>query len=1184
MQPTPEQRDAIYIDDKNLIVVAGAGSGKTRVLVERYLQRLAANPAWRLKSLVAITFTREAAYEMRHRLRGELERRASQPDGRAWARHLSQLDSARIDTIHGLCADLLRANAAQAGVDPLFAVLDENESAMLLDDVVDDALASLHAPLTRLYAHYDAFRIEDALRQLNLVNSERPPLPADPEALFQAWRRQWAELVFKARDRLLESPEALAVRRTIPPPKDKLGALYASYQDCLLEIEVGDDADAIQALLRDCHREGAVGNKGSAGAWGGKEYKQEAARLLRDARERIKSALEEAGDAPDEIDRATAQTLPLWDALLRQIQAEYRARKQESAQLDFDDLERLTAELLEDPAARDRYRGAEFKHLLVDEFQDTNATQWRIIRSLVDLERGGSLFVVGDPKQSIYQFRGADVSVFNTVQAQIANFAGRALPLSMSFRSHRPLIEQFNALFAEILVRDESSPARDYEVALDAPMSALRQEPPAMPAIELQLLDKVKRDDDGEALLDESGKQRYSALELRQWEAQAIAARVQDLVAARTPIHDKRHGKARALEYGDIAILFQSMSHVALYEEQLKAQEIPYLTIAGRGYFDRQEVWDMLELLRFLHNPADDLALATALRSPLFGFSDDALLALRLLRDERTGEPLRLWRALQEACDRPPPSLQQEERENLLFASNTLRELRRLAGRVTISELLRRALSATHYLAILTVLPDGARRRGNIDKLLQLAQDSGKITLGKFSQYLSDLSTRETREGEALLEASHALRLMTVHASKGLEFPLVILADAGWERGNRGAPTLLIDPRRGLSCQIFDAETNRYENGFAHRRSARLQNLREAAERKRLLYVAMTRAQDYLLLSGSASQDRKGAWTGSGWLRLLLPAMQVTDLPREEAQTVAFGGHDMRVLMPPAPPGIPRQFMDLSDESWQLAPASESPDWQPDLIKPVAAPKRSQPRHISVTQLDCLGAYQAGADPAEKRRFGMRFLQSALDSPPPAISDLSLEPNRQRARLLGEIAHEMLRYGKFSLEAASLEDMIRAVAWERGLTDPAALQPVLRDLRQLFEAYHGSQAHRWIESARAAGRPLYTELSFSLRAGERVIHGVMDVLLQRENGHWVIIDYKTSAVSLGNHARHARRYELQMGAYALALQTQLGLERPPRLFVHYLRGSQLVELPAERCLAALRAIDSAIHELAPAHA
>ncbi|MCE2472558.1 MAG: UvrD-helicase domain-containing protein, partial [Anaerolineae bacterium] len=745
MQPTPEQRDAIHIQDRNLLVVAGAGSGKTRVLVERFIQLLANHPDWPIGALVAITFTREAAFEMRQRLRLELEQRAQAADGERWARRLAQMDSARIDTIHGLCADILRANAAQAGVDPKFEVLDETEAAILLDEVVADVLTALEPPMARLFAIYDAYRIDETLR-MSLVNGDYPALELDAEALFQLWTEQWAELAREERRRLLDSEQAAAVEAIdYLPVNDGLAILADKYLNQLERLREDIlNGEAIAELLQAWHKAGAVGNKGSARAWGSKETKNEVAQALRDLRDRIKQALDTIGDPPGELDRRTAEALPLWHELLSLARRAYRQRKAADARLDFDDLERLAAELLRDPALRQRYRQAEFKHLLVDEFQDTNAAQWQIIQSLADVHSAGTLFAVGDPKQSIYQFRGADVSVFNQVRARIGQLeACRELPLSTSFRSHRALVEQFNALFADILVPGDDSPAQAYEVAFDQPMRAFRADSPAAPALELQLLDYYQRDEAGEYLRGKNGRKiRYPAEDMRRWEAFEIASRIKAMIAEARPVYDKDSRSWHGIDYRDVTLLFQSLSNVTLYEEVFKSQEIPYLTVAGRGYYDRQEVWDMLDLLRFLHNPADDLSLASALRSPLFAFSDDLLFALRLLRDD-DGETLSLWSALHIAADGTVPGMVERDLQCLQYALDVLTDLGRLSGRITISELLRLALAKTNYLAILTGLPDGARRRGNIEKLLQLAESSGKITLGKFTQYLDDLTARE---------------------------------------------------------------------------------------------------------------------------------------------------------------------------------------------------------------------------------------------------------------------------------------------------------------------------------------------------------------------------------------------------------------------------------------------------------
>lgn len=1186
MQPTCEQRNAIEILDQNLLVVAGAGSGKTRVLVERYIQLLKTHRDWPIGALAAITFTREAAFEMRQRLRQELEQRAQAADGEHWARHLAQMDSARIDTIHGLCADILRANAAQAGIDPKFEVLDETEAAILLDEVVADELATLEPPLARLFAIYDAWRIEAELKRMSLVNGDYPASELDPESLFQRWQEQWAERVHDERRRLLESEQAGDVESIhYLPPKDKLSDLVMMYRDQLQLLGTEDlRAEAIHDILQVLRRDGAARNRGAVKAWGSKEAKGKATQAIKELHESIKTALATIGEPPGEVDRQTASVLPLWLGLLKRIRHAYRRRKAVDARLDFDDLERLAADLLRDPDVRDRYRSAEFKHLLVDEFQDTNAAQWHIIRSLADVECGGTLFAVGDPKQSIYQFRGADVSVFNRVRARFSQRdACRELPLSKSFRSHRALVEQFNALFARILVSGEDSPASDYEVAFDQPMAAFRADAPVAPAIELQLLDSGRRDESGAYIRGKRGAQKYPADDMRRWEAWEIAGRIKAMIAEARPVFDKDSQRWRSLDYRDIAILFQSMSNVSLYEEVFKSQEIPYLTVAGRGYYDRQEVWDMLDLLRFLHNPADDLSLASALRSPLFAFSDDLLFALRLIpagEDDAT-VPLPLWRALHIAAEEPVPGMVESDSATLRHALEVLTNLRRQSGRITISELLRLALAETNTLAILTGLPDGARRRGNIEKLQHLAEASGKITLGKFTQYLDDLSAREVREGEALLEAGDAVRLMTVHASKGLEFPLVILADTSWQRGSGGAPLLLADPEHGLSCQLYDAATNEYPKGFAYRRGAMLQSLKEAAERKRLLYVAATRAQDYLLISGQVTQNKGKRWAARGWLGQLLEALELEEIDRRPQQTCEFANQPLAVLMPPEPPpDRHHQVAVIAGELWDYEAAPrEYPPLQPPLLQPLPPAPTPALSHITATQLAQLGVFRHGLSDRQRRSSGQRFRADAMLGLPPD-SGVSLgDGNRASPVVIGEIVHELLRYGGFALDTSGSDDMIRSIAWEKGLTNPALLATAAQEVRSLLEIYADSDVRRWIRSAREQKRAVHTELPFLFRSEKRVIHGVMDVLLQQAGGEWLIIDYKTSQVIGGAYEAHARRYRLQLGVYAAALREKLGLQRLPRTCVHYIRGNRTVELAGADCQAELERLEATIGEL-----
>lgn len=1195
MQPTPEQHDAIHIHNKNLIVVAGAGSGKTRVLVERYLQLLDNNPDWKLNALVAITFTREAAFEMRNRVRMSLEDNVADTKKKGkssrWAQLLSEMDTARIDTIHGLCVTILRANAAQAGIDPKFDVLDEVDASILLEDIVSDVLQDLDAPLTQLFSAYESSKIIESLTRANLINSDFEAIPDNPEELLNMWYEQWSAIIIDAKHALLHSDEASILQLGSYSADDTLGALYLQYSSYLENVSQHDDAQTIYELLHECYSKGAVGNKGSAAAWGGKEGKKEAAAKLRAVRDLIGDLLGRIGEPLNDLDQETARLLPLWHQLLIKVQTAYREHKRENSLLDFDDLERITAHLLKDESVQERYRNAEFKHLLVDEFQDTNESQWEIIQSLASLEHGGSLFVVGDPKQSIYQFRGADVSVFNSVRDKIANNkAGQEVPLSQSFRTHHRLVEQFNELFSRLLVRDESSPVKEFEVILDKHMTAFRKESPEQPVLECLLLDYNQHDEHGEYVKSSKGgkrssKNRYPSGDMRRWEAYEIAQHINAIISEQRPVFDKEKREYRSPEYGDFVILFQSMSNVNIYESMFKSLDIPFMTVAGRGYYSRQEVWDMLDLLRTLHNPVDNLSLATALRSPMFGFSDDMLFALRLIPNEDPDkrEPMSLWDALSYACENDVMGITGDDLPLIDFAVTTLHDLRLMAGRVTISELMRQALAKTGYLAILTGLPDGARRRGNIEKLLQLAESSGKITLGKFSQYLADLTAREIREGEALLDAQDAVKMMTVHASKGLEFPIVILADASWKRGGAGGTdTIMNDATYGLSCQVFDGDKNKYVNGFAHRRNNQMQQLKEDAERKRLLYVAATRAQDYLVISGQVTLNNKGLWSTGGWLKQMMSALEIDDIMRGIDQTTPFAGDVIRVMMPPQLPSVDILYADTESKQnlWDYdADGDDFPSEFPPLINPIHVQPDAQIGHISATQLADLGGIHHGSDIHQRDFYRQRFRRRTLHDVPARVQDLDTERKQVSQRLIGEVVHEAIRYWQFDPNPSDFEQMLEGYAWQAGITDEHELEEAVRRSKALLKRFQQSRVYDWIASARHDQRPLFTELPFILRTEKRVIHGVIDVLFQQADGTWVIVDYKTSNVMNKDYDNHARRYHLQVGVYAMAVQQQLGDHIIPQTHIHYIRDDKTVLIPSQAWQSELNKLETYIGEL-----
>ncbi|MCC6801549.1 MAG: UvrD-helicase domain-containing protein [Anaerolineae bacterium] len=1134
MPLTPDQHRAIHHHTDNLIVVAGAGSGKTYVLVERYLALLERNPGWSLNALVAITFTQKAAQEMRDRVRQHLQRRVDESadaDAAPWASRLAAMDSARIDTIHSLCATILRANAAEAGVDPGFVVLDEVESAVLLDDAIDDTFRSLRPddPALELFMEYGEQRVREEVARLARTGFELPP--ADH---FTAWLDQW---VTDARAHLERfggwcAASEFANWSSGVPDGDRLAVIWATCVDLLARVHHGATiAERLAALYE---LKPAIDLRvGAAAAWGGKEALQKAKAALRALRETGGKCAEIIGDPPGEADQRAAVLMPLWSALVGQVRAAYRAARDERAALDFDDLEALTRDLLADDAVRARYLGAEFRHVLVDEFQDTNAAQWAIINRIADPAVPGCLFVVGDPKQSIYGFRGADVSVFNRVRDAIA-VAAAPVALATSFRTHRRLVDCLNAVFDRVLSRDPASLVAEYEVEAGA-MQAFRLEAPSdAPALELLLLDKSRLDADEEQAM-------------RRWEARLIARRIRALVEdERRPIYDKRREIVRPVEYGDVALLFQAMTHVTRYEAALKAEGIPYQTTAGKGYYDRQEVWDLLNLLRALYNPADNLSLAAALRSPLFSLSDDALLALRLPGGS-------LWESLMR-----PEYLPADEAGRAAFARDVLRDLRRQAGRVTIAELLNDALEQTGYLAVLTGLPDGKRRRGNVEKLLEKAESSGRITLSAFTQYLVDMSASEAREGEAVLESEGAVQLMTVHKSKGLEFPVVVLVDASYHR-NAGGSDLI----SGAGCKVYDAAQDKLVSTFAHRRAENLARLREEAEKKRLFYVAATRAQDCLIVSGQVTCRDDTPLATKGWLGWLLPALELSELA-PQAQDVRYEWGSVRVDFP-EPLGDADEIADAALDWDDIAFAAESPPLLGAVPGDAAAPARS----LTATQIADLGS-AAAATPSEARRFfAERWRRSVLHDAPARIT---LAGGASWAQV-GEIVHQVVRRA-LPPDDASLRAVLRRCAWESGLVGADENYWAVENAFDLLRRIRRSDVFRVISQA----RQVYREVPFVYQSGERTIHGVIDLLLQNQSGQWIVVDYKTAwleaSVTEAMLREHVRRYHVQMGVYAAAVRELVGLA--PIVYIYYIRYAMTVMIPEADWTDALVRLDGYI--------
>ncbi len=1145
-QLTDDQYSAATARDVAISVTAGAGSGKTRALAGRFLALLEAGLP--LRSLVAITFTDKAAREMRNRIRAIttswLANEGAVANQELWAEAFSALDSARISTIHGLCAVILRTHPAEAGLDPAFSVLDEGQSAVWRARAVEAGLIWISTEPEVVHL-FDIFQ-EGQLRQLlaNLLGKRLDVAQILAESTADLLTR-WASML----------DQWLSAQLTAPLWQDALETLasvQATKQDDKLEIArqsvLKHWAEARQAQANgewDAHfesllalRQSMLGRGGQKGNWAGDDLAETRAAMgdLRTHFDQVVSRLlTKKRPLSWALDCQIAELLPLVHQAFQQTQSIYQGYKNEAHTLDFDDLEQMTAQLLtNNETVRLRWQQEINAILLVDEFQDTNQRQREIVYALAGFEpkptkadsangklstvtpsmseqRGeleevasnqkvSSLFVVGDAKQSIYRFRGADVTVFRQVQADIKQAGGALINFDLTFRAHQALVELTNALLAPLMIAKNDS-NRPYDVPF-APLTAYRTESSAgmqPPYLEFQI---------GLGADKQAG--RLST-------ALGLTHRLQEL-------HD-----AGQLEWQDVALLFRASTAFGVYEDALEQAGIPYVTIAGRGFFDRPEVRDLLNILAAIADPTDDLAMAGLLRSPAIGLSDGAIHLLRWHDQQRRS----FWMALQNLVN--IEGLTDDDRIRANFTHEVVTNLHQQAGRITVAQLLKNFLDVTHYRAALRLVPGGERLRRNIDKLLADAHRSGLISVAEFLEYVATLGDVGARESEAPTEAGGAVQLMTIHKAKGLEFPVVVLADAGYTGGYRTAP-LYLDQELGLLLKLSAENTQ----PAAYRLAAWREAEQEAAEERRLLYVAATRAMEKFIISGDAKLSTAKSSTGQllfgGWLKNLvgvvgLAETRLAEMPTS-AQTIPMGWESGPATCTIYPPAKAVPEVTLANNTTSSAPSSQTPD----LLAPLA--------HMS------------GSDMDEK-------LRERESSPPPRVWRVVSHPQDEvPAWVVGSLTHTALRYWRFPHDGPAsgsengFAEFLRPFALEAGLTDQASLDIALHRVGELLTRF---QAHPLYSQLSAAER--HHEVPYSVTLAGETHSGLIDLLFRSSpTTAWSIAEFKTDRlagdVDLRQHIQN-KGYDRQVENYRQAVSQQLGTT--PRILLIFLNVGRSVQ-------------------------
>ena len=1048
-EPTEEQRQAISTRDVDVFCEAGAGTGKTRVLVGRYCEALLEDGVG-IDEILAFTFTERAAAELRQRIRRELasrgERRLARDTEGAW-----------VTTIHGFCRRLLAAHPVAAGLDPRFRVLDAPESQRLLSQAAREAVEAL------------VTAGDETVQRVT--------------AAYRPWR---------IRDITLMAHERLRSQGMAAPRLPEVGEPKRSQKDDDSELSVEERRFALEA----------------------------------------RAAL---------------------DAVLDETNRRFAELKRIRSGLDFSDLEIHAVELLRSsPAVREVWRG-KFKHLMVDEFQDTNRVQLDLVEQLRGPET--RLFTVGDEHQSIYRFRNADLEVFRAQRRKAeASPATKVLPLRGNFRSRPPILDAANA-FGDILLE------RFTHLSVG---EGSEQNVAGSPEVELLL---TYQEGTGKDHL--KWKDHEAVMRLPQSEGNpAIVAQARALAERLRELVDDED-----VSRGDIVVLLRAFTHVDAYEEALRRFGLEPYVVGGRGYWSQQQVEDILRLLGVVANPLDDEMLFGALACPAVGVTPDTLW---LLRAAAGGG--HVWPALEigfgERDDdgsgyelAEPERLEQIEEADaakLRGFCEKLRALRAEAPLLPLDVLVERTMNAFSYDLALLAKSQPAGRMANVRKLMRIAAEFERNEgrdLRTFLVQAAESTRRDEREGLAPVQAEDhdGVRIMTVHGAKGLEFPVVAVPelDRALQAGHRNADIWIGRVSdEGEPCRFglrlaFPTDKSfgvwELEELNAEEKEA------EAEEACRLNYVAMTRAQDRLILSGqfkdkdciASEPDPKDSV-----LKRVLPSL--VEAGWEEASGLVDGpvplqlrvqrpSEERAIALTPAPP-----------------PATLPPEDVLGAMPPILGEGRSAVPlgHLSYSALDAF------------KRCGYRFyvervlgVRAGLVTAAAPSEDEAEEPDEEAraadelhepdqavvggagpspALALGNAVHAALEWSARAGWEEPGSERLAALLAREGVDD----DDVLARATRLVDGWLRSELCAQLRGARV--RP---EAPFVLPLGGTVLRGSIDLLATRQNGGAVVVDFKTDRVGSDGVAPLGERYASQRAVYALAASGAGGAVRTAHVFL-----------------------------------
>ncbi len=1124
MRWTSEQRRAIACEG-NVIVSAAAGAGKTAVLTERIVSRIRAGAP--VENLLVLTFTRAAAAEMKGRIASRLNALADEAETAEEMRYLRRqarnVDGAFISTIHAFCARVLRRHYPAVGLSARARTADEMESAALIETVRDEFLSELSAGEDADYrALLAALGSEQAAWEAILSAYRFTRAEPEPEAWLQAAAARYED--GRALERMLDDAAAFC--------REELSLAIEAIERAREQLSP-DCAKAISTLDDELTRYRGMLLCREYGRYRAALFAMEYGRLTfpRGMDEADKAAVKAARDSGKELIREQQKRLQRNEAqelenlrrsgavvralcaLTRRFESAYAEAKREKNLLDYDDLEHFAlAALRQEPVAAE-YR-EQFRWIAVDEYQDSNRVQEAILSCIA---RGDNLFFVGDVKQSIYRFRQAEPGLFLDKLARFSGEGGARIDLAENFRSSEEVLQAVNEVFAAIMR------ARSGDIDYDARAQLVCGAVQPAGCAQLHLIQKERSESEagGDALEDAAD------LEV---EARLIAARIHEIMQQET-YTDARTGEMRSYRYGDFAVLLRAGTEAQSVSRALAAGGVPAYAQASGGYFDAVEVQILRNLLSVIDNRRQDVPLLSVLLSSIGGFTHEEL---ALMRAARPGGAF--YEALFACAD--GKSALGERAAAFLEKLSRYRAQSRL---VSVEELIGILLDETGFYEEMGAGVNGAQRQANLDALLDKAhafEAAGSRGVWNFLRHLA-LAQDNATVGAAQTVTADVVRILTIHKSKGLEFPVVFVAGMG-KRFNRMdvSDSLQMHASYGMALRYIDREGVQRVKRDTLARVILAQRVKreQLAEEMRVLYVAMTRARRKLILTACLNRPEEklaqAPRTPTAWqaIRCASPVCWLL-----------MGAHrHMQIALHAREPYL---------GGAAAADAQELPPFDPVVLDAIEA-------RLNWTYAFAEAA-QIRAKASVSRVIGGEDSLPSFDRP----AFLGGETDAVFAGTATHLAMQFLPLDGGMDEAA-------AAAYLAGLSASGRItgaQAEAADAGAVAWFTHAELFSRM----RRAGRlerelpfsyPMDAERLYGIAAEETVLlQGVLDACFL-EDGEWVIVDYKTDRVRTGESAdQAAQRHAQQLRLYALALEALTG-RRVKELAVVLLRHRAVVRV------------------------